>query len=210
MKVRRIAVGPLECNCYVVYDPETCEAAIIDPGGDAGKIINICSAEGLSPLYLIATHAHADHIGALPAVKEEYPEARLCLGQNEIDTYNDSLSNLTHTVGLKLTLPEPDQLLAEGDTVEFGSVILKVIHTPGHTRGSISLLAEGEEPAVVFCGDLVFRGGVGRTDLPGGDRESLRASIKEKILTLPPQTIVMTGHDQRTTVENEMNTMDYS
>jgi glyoxylase-like metal-dependent hydrolase (beta-lactamase superfamily II) len=122
---------------------------------------------------------------------------------------NDSLCNLTKMVGLDLELPEPDLLLSEGDEVNVGRETLKVLHTPGHTPGGISLLAESEKPPVVFCGDLVFKGSVGRTDLPGGDREALRAAIEDKILTLPDDTVVLPGHEHRTTVGDERDTVTY-
>jgi glyoxylase-like metal-dependent hydrolase (beta-lactamase superfamily II) len=113
------------------------------------------------------------------------------------------LKNLSPLLGVMVKAPRADMALKEGDTLRFGSCSLLVMGTPGHTPGSISLLAEIERPLVVFCGDLVFQGGVGRTDLPGGDFEALRQSIEEKIFTLPDDTILLPGHGETTTVGEE-------
>lgn len=202
MDVKKLTVGPLQCNCYVVSDSSTKKATIIDPGGDAADIINFCDSEDLHPTYLIATHAHADHIGALPDIKDHFSDAQVCVGEKEIHIFNDSVCNLTKMVGLDIDLPEPDKLLSEGDELNCGDITFSVLHTPGHTPGAISLVADGEED-VVFCGDVIFQGGVGRVDLPGGDRDALRASIEDKILPMPDDTVLSPGHGQRTSVGQE-------
>ena len=208
MKVRTLKVGPLECNCYVVSDEETGGAAIIDPGGDAERIIGACEEDSLEPQFIVNTHAHADHVGANPGLKERYPDARLCVGEKDRELLNDSVRNLTAMLGISLEMPEPDRLLSEGDVLDFGSVRLRVLHTPGHTPGAISLVSD-EEPKRVFCGDLIFRGGVGRTDLPGGDWETLRSSIKEKIMIMPDDKVLLPGHESTTTVGEERRTGTY-
>ncbi len=209
MNIEKLTVGPLQCNCYIVSDPDTDESIIIDPGGDPTEIIDCCNAADLEVCSIVATHAHADHIGALPRVKREFGDANVCVGEQETEIMNDSLCNLAKMVGLDLELPDPDRLLAEGDEIDVGGETLKVLHTPGHTPGAISLLAEGEGPPVVFCGDLVFRGSVGRTDLPGGDRDALRRAIEDKILTLSDDTIVLPGHERETTVGDERDAVTY-
>ena len=208
MRVETLKVGPLQCNCYVVYPDDGAEAAIIDPGGDASRIIQFCEGNSLSPQFIINTHAHADHVGGNPKLKERYPDAELCIGEGDRELLADSVRNLTSMLGISLDMPEPDCLLSEDDVVEFGSVSLRVLHTPGHTPGAISLVAD-TEPKQVFCGDLIFQGSVGRTDLPGGDWETLRSSIREKIMTLPDDTIIYPGHEGMTTVGQEKNGEGY-
>ncbi|MFW6456761.1 MAG: MBL fold metallo-hydrolase [Planctomycetota bacterium] len=207
MQVEKLTVGPLQCNCYVVYDGDTLEAVVIDPGGDAADIIGFCEDEGLSPRFVIITHAHADHMGGLPGLVQKYPGVDVCVGEKEMEIYDDALCNLTQMVGLDMDFPDPDMLLTEDDTISCGSVNLRVLHTPGHTRGAITLVADAEDPPLMFCGDLVFRGSVGRVDLPGGDRDALRASIENKILPMSDDTVLLPGHEQKTTVGEERGTV---
>ena len=203
MDIQNLTVGPLECNCYIVSDEQSGEAAVIDPGGDPEMIIDACARASLQIRFIILTHAHADHVAGTPELKKRYPEAELCVGEEATELFTDSIRNLSAMLGLSLDMPRPDRLLNEGDTIQIGSERLRVLHTPGHTRGAISLVTEEEEPARVFCGDLIFRGAVGRTDLPGGDYETLRRSIEEKIFTLPEETILLPGHEAQTTVGEE-------
>jgi len=203
MLIHRLTVGPLECNCYLVADEASRNAAIIDPGGEAERILRECERRDLRPLYVVVTHAHADHIGAVPELKRRLPAVPLCIGRGDARLLADGVRNLSVMVGLCDPMPEPHVLLAEGDRLELGQSALRVLETPGHTPGGICLHAQEEAPPVVFCGDLVFRGGVGRTDLPGGDPQALRRSIEQKILALPDETRLLPGHGEPTTVGQE-------
>ena len=203
MKITCFTVGPLECNCYIVADEAARECAVIDPGGDADLIIRQCESASLTPRFIINTHAHADHIGANAELKERFPDAKLCIGRADAAQLADPVRNLCAMIGLSGKMPAPDVLLEEGSTIEFGSCLLTVIETPGHTPGSVSLIAEDEGRAAVFCGDLIFAGGVGRTDFPGGSFSTLRRSIQEKILKLPEETLLLPGHGESTTVGRE-------
>jgi len=203
MKISCLMVGPLEANCYLLADEAGEAAVIVDPGGDADLIVEHCENEGLEPVAIVCTHAHADHIAGVPALKERYPEAALCIGEADAETLADPVRNLTAMLGESARMPSADRRLAEGDAVEFGACRLRVLHTPGHTQGGICLAAEGQQPPVVLCGDLVFAAGVGRTDLPGGDWDALRRSIREKIFALPDDTVLLPGHGPATTVGGE-------
>ncbi len=198
MKYEMIIVGPLETNCYLVYCEETLECAIVDPGADPEKIILQVSSLKLEPVILINTHGHVDHVGANKDIKEKY-DIPLCIHSSDSKMLGNILAT---TMGLFLGAkksPEPDKFIDEGETIPIGDSHLKVIHTPGHSPGSISLSGDG----FLLSGDLLFCGGVGRTDLPGGSWHVLEDSIRNKIFTFPDDTIVLPGHGPSTTVGQE-------
>jgi len=198
MKYELVVVGALETNCYLVYDEETRECAVIDPGADPEKIISTIAELELKPVIVLNTHGHVDHIGANSDIVQKYA---IPLAMHAADT---GMLQVSDYIELSLLLgarnsPAPDRLLAEGDEVAVGRTSLRVIHTPGHTPGSIGFVHGG----FLFSGDTLFCGGVGRTDLPGGSWKDLERSIRERILTLPEETVVLPGHGPHTTVEQE-------
>ena len=203
MKTICLTVGPLASNRYLLKDEASGEGVVIDPGGDADEIVETCRREGLDPVYIVNTHAHADHIGANAAVAAAFPSAVLCIGHGDAALLQEGVANLSALLGLEADTPEPDRLLHEDEQVRFGSCSLAVMETPGHTPGGICLAAQQEQPIVVFCGDLIFRAGVGRTDLPGGSMAALQRSIEERIFALPADTILLPGHGEATTVAAE-------
>ncbi|MCD6416968.1 MAG: MBL fold metallo-hydrolase [Planctomycetes bacterium] len=190
-------------NAYLLKDEREAAGVVVDPGGDADKIARRCAAEGIAPLYIVNTHGHIDHIGANATLSAHYPDALLCIGAADAPRLLDPLANLSAALGMSDGAPKPDLLLQEGDRLEFGASALEVLETPGHTPGGISLLARGGTPAQLFCGDALFRRGMGRTDLPGGDAQALLDSIEEKIFALPDETVVWPGHGEPTTVGEE-------
>jgi glyoxylase-like metal-dependent hydrolase (beta-lactamase superfamily II) len=203
VKVIRLQVGPLQTNCYLVRGGEGPAGAVIDPGGDAGRIVDRCAEEDIRPELILNTHAHMDHIGANGALKDEFPEAELCIGRREAGNLEEPGANLSAMFGIPVSSPPADREVGDGQAVEFGDVVLRVVETPGHTPGHVCFLARDEDPPQLFCGDLVFRGGVGRTDFPGGSTQRLRESIREKVLSLPDETVLWPGHGERTTVGRE-------
>jgi glyoxylase-like metal-dependent hydrolase (beta-lactamase superfamily II) len=198
MKCEMVVVGALETNCYLVYCEETLECAVVDPGADPEKIIHKISELGLKPVILINTHGHVDHVGANKDIKKKY-DIPLCI--HSLD--NKMLDNiLASAMGLFLGAkksPKPDRYLEEGETIPIGHFFLKVIHTPGHSPGSISLSGDG----FLLSGDLLFCGGVGRTDLPGGSWSVLEDSIRNRIFNFPDDTVVLPGHGPATSVGQE-------
>ena len=198
MKYETIVVGPLETNCYVVYCEETLECAIVDPGADPGKIIRFIAETGLTPSVIINTHGHVDHVGANRDMKEKY-DVPLLIHEADSAILNHSFqSQLSFLLGAKKS-PDADAFFVEGQVIEVGHSGLEVIHTPGHSPGSVSLLADG----FLLSGDTLFCGGVGRTDLSGGSWSELEKSIREKILILPDGLPVLPGHGPSTTVGQE-------
>jgi hydroxyacylglutathione hydrolase len=193
-----VVVGPLDTNCYLVHCDKTLDCAVVDPGAEAERIFPLIIEFGFKPVVILNTHGHIDHIGANKDVKDKF-NVPLCIHALDSPMLERIQEfELSFFLGAKES-PPADRLLQDGDTIKIGKSGLLVLHTPGHTPGSVSLLGDG----VLFSGDTLFFGGVGRTDLPGGSTRDLEKSIREKILTLPPETIVLPGHGPLTTVGEE-------
>jgi len=201
MKYEMVVVGALETNCYLVYCEETMECAVVDPGADPEKIIQKIGELGLMPGILINTHGHVDHVGANKDIKEKY-DIPLYIHSSDSQMLDNILSTaMGFFIGAKKS-PKPDKFLEDGENIPIGKSHLKVIHTPGHSPGSISLSGDG----FLLSGDLLFYGGVGRTDLPGGSWELLEDSIRKKIFIFPDDTVVLPGHGPSTSIGQEKNT----
>ncbi|MHC4253907.1 MAG: MBL fold metallo-hydrolase [Planctomycetota bacterium] len=203
MPVITLAVGPLQANCHVAWTEGGTRALVIDAGGDADAIAEELAARSLEPEVLFSTHGHVDHVAANSDLKERFPKMKLAIMRDERDTLMRPTLNLSFFVGGALEPPEPDELLDDGDTLEVGGMSFRVIHVPGHTVGGGVLFGEVDGGPVAFTGDTLFAGGIGRSDFPGGDPAALVAAIRERILTLPDDTIVYSGHGPETTVERE-------
>ena len=192
MIVKMFTVGLLDTNCYVVECEKTGEAVIIDPGFGSTKsehILSEVSRIGFEIRYLVNTHGHVDHTSGNRLVKEK-TGAPILIHRDDEDMLTDPQMNLSREFGIVITPPPADQLLQEGDIIKVGRLNLKVIHTPGHTRGSISILGED----VVFTGDTLFAGSIGRTDFPGSSFEMIMQSIRDRLMRLPDHVRVYPGH----------------
>jgi hydroxyacylglutathione hydrolase len=198
MEYLSLIVGPLETNCYLVYCPQTLECAVVDPGADAGNIIRLIAEKELKPRLILNTHGHVDHIGANKDIKERY-DIPLFIHSADSPMLESVLqSEMGIFLGAKDS-PPPDHFLDDKEKIKIGKSHLKVIHTPGHSPGSVSFLGDG----FLLSGDTLFFGGVGRTDLPGGSWQEMVNSIRNKILTMPEEMIVLPGHGPYTTVGQE-------
>ncbi len=199
--VRTLPVGPLQCNCSILVDPATREALVIDPGGDADRILLALAAEKARPVALLHTHGHFDHIlGTAEVARVTGAAIRIHDGDRPL---YDGLCEQAAAFGLKADPPAPaGPALNDGEVIPFGSCRLRAIHTPGHTPGSSSFLLE-TGAATLFAGDTLFRRSIGRTDLWGGDTDQILASIRERLFTLPEETPVVCGHGPGTTIGQE-------
>jgi hydroxyacylglutathione hydrolase len=196
--IRDLAVGPIMANCFIVGCEKTKEAAVIDPGDEPDKILLALAGLKLKVKYIINTHGHFDHVGANKKMKE-VTGADILIHSLDAPMLRH-LSKSASAWGLNAEdSPPPDLMVKDGDEIKFGNIMLKVIHTPGHSPGGISLYADG----IVFVGDTLFAGSVGRTDFPGGDFETLISSIREKLFVLGDDVRVLTGHGPETTIGTE-------
>jgi len=198
MQIVQIPNGQFVENCYLVVDEQARECAVVDPGEEAGLILHKLAATGAKPVAIWLTHAHIDHVLGVGRVAAE-TGVPVWLHPADRPLY-DAVPQQAEWFGLRApTLPPPDREFAHGDTVRVGELAFQVRHTPGHSPGSVSLVG----PGVVLGGDVLFAGSIGRTDLPGGDFDTLIASIERELLSLPEATIVYTGHGPETTVGHE-------
>jgi len=197
--VKKLVVGELEANCYILADEKTKRAIIIDPGGEAKKILWIVKQNKLKVIYIINTHAHIDHIGANDIIREA-TGAFLLIHSSDAHLLENPQMNLSTMMNGKRKFLPPTRVVKEEDEIKVDQICLQVLHTPGHTPGSICLYIRGER---VFTGDTLFAGSVGRVDLPGGSPADLQNSIREKLLTLPEKVIVHPGHGPDTTIGKE-------
>jgi glyoxylase-like metal-dependent hydrolase (beta-lactamase superfamily II) len=200
MKIESIVVGPLQSNCYIVYDEKGGEAIVIDPGDEAGKIIGLIEQRELKVKYIVCTHGHFDHVGAVSALKKK-TGAPVVLNREDLEIWSLAGEQAAFW-GYEIDQPAaPDMFVIEGDELSAGDFSLRVLHTPGHSQGGICLHGEG----ILFTGDTVFAGSVGRTDFPGGSLAELRQSFRE-IISFPPETKILPGHGPSSTVGEEKET----
>ncbi|MBI5266294.1 MAG: MBL fold metallo-hydrolase [candidate division Zixibacteria bacterium] len=199
-QIDTIIVGPFEVNCYLVFDPGTKDLVIIDPGDEPEAIARRIGILGGTPKAILLTHGHGDHIGGVTSLLEKFP-VPLIAGTQEAQYLADPQFNLSGHFGPAITIRPADRWVADEEMVECGSIRFRVLATSGHTTGGISFL--DEEEGVLFCGDTLFQGSIGRTDFPGSSFNQLMKSIQQKILTLPDEIVCYPGHGPKTTVGAE-------
>ncbi|HSB16025.1 MAG TPA: MBL fold metallo-hydrolase [Bryobacteraceae bacterium] len=195
-----LPVGMLQCNCSVFGDEQTREAIVIDPGDNVEEILGILERHRLRATLIVITHAHIDHVGGAAKLKA-VTGASVLMNEDDEGVY-DQLDMQASWLGMATPRRvEIDGKTRDGDTVRLGSSDFSVLHTPGHTPGSICLWLPSENK--VIAGDTLFRDSIGRTDLPGGDFRKILVSIRDKLLTLPEETLVLPGHGDTTTIGRE-------
>lgn len=195
-----IPVGPLQCNCLIFGDESTREAVVVDPGDEIGKIQSVLQAHALTVKWIVVTHAHIDHIGGAGKLRK-LTRAAVYMNDRDLELM-DRLPDQAAWLGMETPQDvEIDSRLKDGDTLDFAGTTFSVLHTPGHTQGSVSLLMPSEKKLV--AGDTLFLDSVGRTDLPGGNHHQLLASIKTKLLPLDDDVEVICGHGPGTTIGRE-------
>jgi len=193
MNIETFVVGMFETNCYIIYDQNTMEACIIDPGDEAKRIIKFIDKNNLIPNHIILTHYHYDHIGAVMELKNKYKSLIYC-HKKEVEGLNNPEVNGSKIGNSKAISLVPDKVLSDGNIVSVGNIRLEVIHTPGHTPGGMCLRLKGTN--TIFTGDTIFSDDLGRTDLLGGSEDLLKRTIVNKVAKWHDDIIIYPGHGE--------------
>ena len=203
MRMLTLAVGPIDENCYLAYREASRRLYVIDPGADADRIVAAAKEHfpDRSEARILLTHAHVDHIGGVGEVARRLKAAQVMLDPADGDIYRSPFNEIPPILPAARDLPQTTDFVTDGD--------FAVLRVPGHTPGGCAFLFEDEAQHVLFCGDTLFAGSVGRTDLPGGDWDTLLESIRRELLPLPPETLVFPGHGGSTTIGEEKTQNPY-
>ncbi|KEI03828.1 MBL fold metallo-hydrolase [Clostridium botulinum] len=194
MKIKRIPAGMYGANCYVLIDEETMVGCIIDPGGDADRLVNIIDEFNIEVKFILLTHGHMDHVGGVEILREKYNVPVYINGKDK-----ELMEKGTEVFGRIWSKTSEDKELKDGEILKLGNLDIKCMETPGHTPGGMSFLVNN----VVFTGDTLFRGSVGRCDLPGGNQSQLIESIKSKLMILDDEIVVLPGHEGESNIRFE-------
>ncbi len=201
--IRSILSAPFGENSYLITLPGRRDCIVVDPGLQPEKITAELTALGVTPVAILNTHGHADHIAGNAEMKRRFPDAPLVIGHLDADKLTDPVGNLSAGYGIPMVSPPADQTVREGEVLDLAGIRWTVRETPGHCRGHVVFVALKLDPVLVLGGDVLFAGGVGRTDFADGDAAALVSSIREKLFTLPATAVVLPGHGPATTVGRE-------
>lgn len=197
MLIKKLTVGPLQANCFIISDKTTKDSIVIDPGDEPDLIMDVIRGNDLRVSYIVCTHGHFDHVGAVEDIREE-TGAKVVIHKDETEIYH-AARDMAAFWGYEIEkLPDPDMLVEDADMIKVGNMSFTILHTPGHSPGGICLYGEG----IVVTGDTLFAGSVGRTDFYGGDMNKLRDSFK-RLMSLPEETKVLPGHGPDSTIGEE-------
>ena len=202
MEIDRLILGAYETNCYILRKSSAANGCVVvDPGLEVEQLLDFIKRHKLNPAAVVLTHGHIDHIGGVGELRENYPDVRVYIHKLDAKMLENSYSNLSAMMGAAFSTEPADFSLEDGSVIEQAGVKLQVLHTPGHTPGGICLYSKDE--GIVFTDDTLFAESIGRTDFPGGSLEQLLKSVREKLFTLPDDTIVYPGHGPSTTIARE-------
>ncbi|MBM3992651.1 MAG: MBL fold metallo-hydrolase [Planctomycetes bacterium] len=213
LQIHTIVSMPFQENTYIVWQPDRHDSLVIDPGLDPDSILEYLVDQNLNVAAILDTHGHADHIAGNGPLKERYPDAPVVIGATDAVMLHDPVLNLSAPFGFSVLSPPADRLVQEGDVLEYAGIRLDVLDLPGHSPGHVVFawrgpsLPDGQgEQTIVFGGDVLMRGSVGRGDFPGGSSEQLASSIRSKLYKMPDDTVVYPGHGPVTTIGHEKRT----
>lgn len=198
MNLEVLHVGPLGTNCYIVWDEDKC-CAVVDCGGEGQKVAQFLKEKGLTPSHLLLTHGHGDHIGGVERFLDCYPQVKVVLGREDLELVSDRVKSMAETCGCEESVFEPDIFPEEGDVIPVGKMAFRVMKTPGHTPGGLTYVKDN----LLFTGDTLFQGSMGRTDLYGGDEAAMMASLR-RFGDFEGYNIVLPGHGPASNLEDEL------
>ena len=202
MKIDCLILGAYETNCYVLRkNKDSKDCLVIDPGLEAGELLEFLDEQKLNPAAVLLTHGHIDHIAGVTAIRSRFPKIKVYIHNLDAGMLTEPNTNLSAMTGSAFVTEPEDVSLQEGEIIDLATVKLLVLHTPGHTPGGISLYSK--ENGVAFVGDTLFAGSIGRTDFPGGSMSQLLDGVREKLFTLPEETQIYPGHGPATTIAQE-------
>jgi len=208
MQIHQLVLGDYQTNCYCLTATQTSkDCVIIDTGLAAEPLVDLLKEKALNPVALILTHGHADHIAGVGLVRKSWPDVKVVIHKNDAEMLNNPVENLSALAGVVFKSAPAEIIIEQEKTIALGGIEFEVLHTPGHTQGGVSLYCKKE--GVVFVGDSLFAGSIGRTDFPGGDCGQLVSGIKQKLLSLPGETKVLPGHGPATTIAIEKQSNQY-
>jgi len=202
MKIDRLILGSFETNCYIIRKSEAeKDCLIVDTGLEAGELVDFLARHRLNPVAVVLTHGHVDHVTGVALLRESFPEIKVYIHKLDAEMLTGTKDNLSTLARETFSTEPADVFIEEGNKIEQANIALEVLHTPGHTPGGISLYSK--QDSLVFVGDTLFAGSVGRTDFPSASFTQLVRSIKEKLFTLPDETLCLPGHGPTTTIAQE-------
>lgn len=195
-----------EQNAYILSLDGSSDCIVIDPGFDSVQLMETLKDKGFAPSAILNTHGHIDHVAGNEKLKQQWPKCPIIIGEKEAGKLTDSSANLSGDFGLPLTSPPADRTVKDDETLCVARIELFIAETPGHSPGHVVYIWKGDSPWILFCGDVLFRGSIGRADFPDSNPQQLQETIRTKLYTLPDDTIVMPGHGESTTIGREKRT----
>ncbi|MBS0261758.1 MAG: MBL fold metallo-hydrolase [Planctomycetes bacterium] len=206
INIEVVVSPPFMENTWIVQRAGRQDCVIFDPGFTPREVIALLERRSLHPAAILLTHGHVDHIAGNAVLREEFPEIPILIGTGDAVMLTSARSNLSQMGGMPVTSPPADRLLKEGDQVDYAGLLFDVLEIPGHSPGHVVYVLRTESPCLVFGGDVLFQGSIGRSDFPGGNHRQLVTGIQQKLFALPPETMVFPGHGETTTIGEEMQT----
>ena len=204
MKIMYMVLGPFMTNTYILYNEETMEGLVVDPSFSPEQYIKAIEEKKIHLTSIFLTHAHVDHMAGMNELRKAFPEARMYMDKRDRPFLRDPERNLSYMFPTPTLVDDADVWVKDGDEIETSGYTFQVIDTSGHTPGGISFYLKKE--GIVFTGDSLFQGSIGRTDFPGGSMEELTGSIRKNLFALPNSTVVLSGHGEQTTIGQEKRT----